>query len=347
MIREWYEQKVRAYEHGRWADEKNRKTLPFGWGLEYIGGRANEPDPRAFLNQFVDETLRTSDVWFGARGPEDFVFTPSREDRGEAGVLTFTSAIESAWPVNNTVHARFFPGHHCGPAVVVIAQWNAKWHEQVAVCRWLQRLGISALRMSLPYHDRRAIPDHPRGDNLVAPNIGLTLQANRQAVCDVRACLRWLQARGYDKLGIVGTSIGSSLAFLALAHEPLLRASVHLHVSTYCGDVVANGLTTSNVWEPLRTKVTIEELRRYWSPISPFPYISKLDGTGKKVLAITADYDPTFWPELSDQFIAALRRDGIRSEVMHLPCGHYSLGEPPFSYIAGFRFGKFLFEALS
>jgi Prolyl oligopeptidase family len=347
MISEWYEQKVRAYEHGRWADEKNRKTLPFGWGLEHIGGRANEPDPRGFLNQFVEETLRTSDAWFGAQSPGDFQFTPSKGARGESGVLTFTSAIESPWPVNNTVHARFFPGHNTGPAVVVIAQWNAKWHEQVAVCRWLQKLGISSLRMSLPYHDRRAIPDHPRGDHLVAPNIGLTLQSNRQAVCDVRACLKWLASRGYDKLGIVGTSIGSSLAFLALAHEPLLRASVHLHVSTYCGDVVANGLTTSNVWEPLRTKVTMEELRRYWSPISPFPYISKLDGTGKKVLAITADFDPTFWPELSNQFIAALRREGVQSEVMHLPCGHYSLGEPPFSYIAGYRFGSFLFNALA
>jgi len=347
MLREWYEQKLRAYEHGRWADEKNRRTLPFAWGLEHIGGRPNEPDPRAFLNHFVADTIRTSDAWFGAESTGDFQFTPSRETPGETGVLTFTSPIESPWRENNTVHARFFPGHNSGPAVVVLTQWNAKWHEQVAVCRWLQKLGISALRMSLPYHDRRAIPGHPRGDHLVAPNIGLTLQSNRQAVCDVRACVRWLESRGYDKLGIVGTSIGSSLAFLALAHEPKLRAGVHLHVSTYFGDVVANGLTTSNVWESLRPQVTLEELRHFWSPISPFPYISRLDGTRKRLLAVTADYDPTFLPELSDQFIAALQRDGIRCESLYLPCGHYSLGEPPFSYIAGYRFGSFLFQALS
>ena len=74
---------------------------------------------------------------------------------------------------------------------------------------------------------------------------------------------------------------------------------------------------------------------------------SKLDGTGKRLLAITADFDPTFWPELSEQFIAAVQRDGVRCESMHLPCGHYSLGEPPFSYIAGFRFGSFLMDALA
>lgn len=346
MLREWFEQKIRAYEHGRWADEKNRRTLPFAWGLEHIGGRANEPEPREFLNQFVERTLVTSDAWFGAESPGDFRFTPSREACGESGVLTFTSAIESPWPVNNVVHARFFPAHHCGPAVVVLAQWNAKWHEQVAVCRWLQKIGISALRISLPYHDRRAIPDHPRGDHLVGPNIGLTLQASRQAVCDVRGCLLWLDSCGYDKLGIVGTSIGSSLSCITLAHEPRLRVGVHLHVSTYFGDVVANGLTTANVWEPLRTKVTLEELRRYWSPISPFPYISKLASGRKKVFAVIADYDPTFWPELSNEFIDALRRGGVSCEALHLPCGHYSLGESPFSYIAGYRFGRFLFENL-
>ena len=347
MLRTWYEGKIRAYEHRRWSDEKNRRNLPFAWGLEHIGGRANEPDPRGFLNEFVERTLRTSEDWFACEPRADYRFTPAREDRGESGILTFTSAIESPWPANNLVHARFFPAHRVGPAVAVLAQWNAKWHEQIAVCRWLQKLGISALRVSLPYHDRRAIPDHPRADHLVAPNIGLTLQANRQAVCDVRACLRWLESRGYDKLGIVGTSIGSALAFITLAHEAKLRASVHLHVSTYFGDVVANGLTTSNVWEALRTNVSFEELRRFWSPISPYPYIHKLDGSGKKLLAITADYDPTFWPELSNQFIRAVQRDGIRCESLHLPCGHYSLGEPPFSYIAGYRLGRFLFEVLS
>ena len=80
------------------------------------------------------------------------------------GVLTFSSAIESPWPENNRVYARFFPAKTTGPAVVVLAQWNAKWEEQVSVCRWLNRLGITALRLSLLYHDRRAVPGHPRAD---------------------------------------------------------------------------------------------------------------------------------------------------------------------------------------
>lgn len=347
MFATWFEQQIRRYEHRRWAQEKNRAILPFAWGLEHIGGNSAESNPREFLDWFVTKTIATSDEWFAASPRSEFRFTPSHEVPGESGVLRFISAIESPWVENNLVHARFFPARQSGPATVVLAQWNAKWHEQVSVCRWLQWLGISALRLSLPYHDRRAIPDHPRGDYLVGPNIGLTMQANRQAVCDARACLSWLKSQGYGKLGIVGTSVGSSIAFVTLAHEPKLRVGSFLHVSTYFGDVVASGLTTSNVWESMRGQVSAGEIRHYWSPISPFPYISRLQGTGKKILAVTADYDPTFWPELSDEFLAALHSNGVPFESLHLPCGHYSLGEPPFSYIAGFRFGKFMFRALS
>jgi Prolyl oligopeptidase family len=334
----WLEQTIRRYEHMRWAQEANRRTLPFAWGLEHIGGPANGSDPRAYLDQFVENALAKSDEWFAATPAQDYALADN--------VLTFTSELASPWPENNRVHGQLFRAKHSGPAVVVLAQWNARWEEQQDVCRWLNRLGITAIKMSLPYHDRRAIPGHPRGDNLVGPNIGLTLQANRQAVLDVRRTLRWLEQQGYDRLGILGTSIGSSIAFITMCHEPSLRGGAFLHVSRYFGDVVANGMTTMNVWESLQTKLSQEDLSRYWSPISPYPYIFKLHGKVKKILAITGRYDPTFWPEFTNQFLSAVRSDGIQFENMSLPCGHYSMGVAPFKYAVGFRFGTFLFQAL-
>ena len=335
----WLERKIRRYEHMRWAQEPNRRTLPFTWGLEHIGGRATEADPRAFLDRFVEETLAHSDEWYASTPAEDYSLADN--------VLTFTSAIASPWPENNRVYGQFFPARLSGPAVVVLAQWNARWEEQQDVCRWLNRLGITAVKMSLPYHDRRAIPGHPRGDHLVGPNIGLTMQANRQAVLDVRRTLHWLGQRGYQNLGILGTSIGSSIAFITMCHEPALEAGAFLHAATFFGDVVSNGLTTMNVWESLQAKVSHEELHNYWAPISPYPYLSKLHGSGKKILAITASYDPTFWPEFTNEFLANIRRDGVQFENMSLPCGHYSLGVAPFKWVAGYRFGTFLSEALA
>ncbi len=335
----WLEQKIRRYEHMRWAQEPNRRVLPFTWGLEYIGGSPSEADPRGFLDRFVDDTLANSDEWYAA--------TPANDYALDGNVLTFTSQIASPWPDNNRVYGQLFRARQTGPAVVVLAQWNARWEEQQDICRWLKRLGITAVKMSLPYHDRRAIPGHPRGDHLVGPNIGLTLQANRQAVLDVRRTLRWLELQGYDRLGILGTSIGSSIGFVTMCHEPALRAGAFLHVATYYGDVVANGLTTLNVWESLQTKVSKEDIRRYWSPISPFPYMPKLGGTGKKILAISGRYDPTFWPEFTNAFLREVRRDGLQIETLSLPCGHYSLGAAPFKYVVGLRLGMFLFQSLA
>jgi len=335
----WLEQSIRRYEHRRWTADDNRRVFPFAWGLEHIGGRAGDPDPRAFLNRWVDKTLAASDEWFATAPADDY--------RLQDGVLTFTSQICSPWPENNLVHARFFPAKKSGPAVVVLPNWNAKWDGQANLCRWLNFLGITALRLSLPYHDRRMVPGHERADQLVGTNIGLTLAANRQAVTDVRRCLRWLEQQGYTRLGLLGTSIGSSIGYITMSHEPAVRAAVFLHVSSYFADVVRTGMTTMHVWEGLRAKVSADELRRYWSPISPFPYVEQGRGAGRKYLMISGRYDPTFWFEFSQQMLGTLRGNGIDHEAVVLPCGHYSLELAPFSYVAGYRLGAFFLEHLT
>jgi len=344
----WIEQKVHRYEEMRFAQEPNRRTPPFGWGLEHIGGDAADTNPRAFFDRYVADAVARSDEWYAVTPADDYALAN--------GVLTFTSAVESPWPANNRVYAQLFDAPRAnsksrpggGPAVVVLAQWNSRWEEQQQVCRWLNRLGITAIKMSLPYHDRRTIPGRPRADHLVGPNIGLTMQAGRQAVLDVRRTVRWLEQQGYGPLGVLGTSIGSAIGFITMCHEPALRAGAFLHASTYFGDVVANGLTTKNVWEPMAAAgITRSDLRHFWSPISPFPYISKLNALGSKMLLITGRYDPTFWPEFTEALVEKLRHEHVKFERLSLPCGHYSMGVAPFSYIAGFRFGKFLQRALA
>jgi hypothetical protein len=343
----WLEQKIRQYEHRRWTTDNNRRVRPFAWGLEHLGGNTADPEPREFLGHWVLDTLAHSQEWFQTNPAHDYALdAPENGGHGDR-VLTFTSAITSPWPENNRVHARFFAASNSGPAVVVMPQWNAKWDVQVKICQWLNRWGISALRLSMPYHDRRMIPGHERADHLVGPNIGLTLEANRQAVLDVRRCLQWLACQGYGKLGLVGTSIGSAVGFITMAHEPLVSAGAFLHVSTYFADVVRTGMNTAHVWEGLRTSVSADELRHFWSPISPFPYVSRMRGSSQKMLMVSARYDPTFLPEFSEEMIREVRTMGMETEVLLLPCGHYSLELAPFSYAAALRMGSFLFRNLT
>ena len=335
----WLEQKVRRYEVRRWTTDNNRKVRPFAWGLEHIGGHADDPEPRRFLHGWAQRSIENSSEWYAAAPAHDYQL--DREN-----VLTFTSSVRSPWPENNTVHAQYFPARRAGPAVVVLPNWNAKWRGQRRLCQWLQLLGITVLRMSMPYHDRRMASGHERADQLVGTNIGLTLQANQQAVRDARQCLRWLEQQGYTRLGILGTSIGSSIGYIAMVHDPAVRASGFFHVSTYFADVVKAGMTTRHVWEGLRDGVKEEEVREFWAPISPMPYVERGMGAGKNCFLVYGKYDPTFLPEFTADMLAALRKNGCEPQTLELHCGHYSLDLPPFSYVAGMRMGAFLVQAL-
>jgi hypothetical protein len=345
----WFERRIRRYEHRRWTTDDNRLVQPFHWGLEHIGGSPAEPNPGAFVRQYAHKAIESSRDWFAA--------TPAPDYRLDTqNVLTFSSSIESPWRENNTVHAQLFRAKSIasrsqvkknGPAVLVLPNWNAKWHGQNGLCRWIQRLGITALKMSMPYHDRRMAPGHERADQICGPNIGLTLQANRQAVQDARRCLHWLEQQGYTKLGILGTSIGSSVGYITLVHDDRVRAGGFFHVSTYYADVVSQGMTTNHVWEGLRNHVTVEELRDYWAPISPMPFVERGMGAGRNCFLVYGRYDPTMLPELTRQMLDSLRRHGAEPRTLELACGHYSLELAPFSYIAGYRMLSFFLESLA
>jgi prolyl oligopeptidase family protein len=240
---------------------------------------------------------------------EWYATTPASDYRlDEENVLTFTSSIESPW---------------------------------------LQRLGISALKMSLPYHNRRMAKGHERADQLVGSNIGLTLQANRQAVQDARRCLRWLEQQGYTRIGILGTSIGSSVGYITLVHDESVHAGGFFHVSTYFADVVSQGMTTNHVWESLRAHVTVDALRGYWAPISPMPFVELGMGANRNTFMVYGKYDPTFLPELTAEMVDALHEHGANPLTLELPCGHYSLELRPFSYLAGYRMLTYLRSALA
>ncbi|PYU66265.1 MAG: hypothetical protein DMG49_22545 [Acidobacteria bacterium] len=347
----WFERKIRRYEHRRWTTDDNRRVQPFQWGLEHIGGSPVEPNPSAFVREYARKAIESSGEWYATPPALDYRLDVGRFATAHEKdyVLTFTSSIESPWPENNTVHAQLFPARKAGPgpAVLLLPNWNAKWHGQNGLCHWIQRLGITVLKMSMPYHDRRMAKGHERADQICGPNIGLTLQANRQAVQDARRCLHWLEQQGHRKIGILGTSIGSSVGYITLVHDERVRAGGFFHVSTYFADVISQGMTTNHVWEGLRHHVSVNELREYWAPISPMPYVERGMSAGRNMFMVYGKYDPTMLPELTRQMLDSLRRHGADTRTLELPCGHYSLELFPFSYIAGYRMLTFFIESLA
>ena len=334
--------------YARWIDlwerklatrDTNRVVRDFEWGAEWLLGGSSNGDAPARLLQFVQNAAADSDRFFSYETPKDFHL--------KNGSLTFTSPSRTPYPENNRVHAAFFPARgERRRAVVVLPQWNSDEGGHLGLCRLLNRFGITALRMSLAYHDRRMPPELERADYHVSSNIGRTIHANRQSVVDARSCLDWLQDQGYERLAILGTSLGSCVAFICAAHDARIRAGVFNHVSMYFSDVVWTGLSTQNVRKGLENNISQDELRSYWSVISPAIYLDRLPGRDLKSLLVWARYDSTFLPVYSQQVIDYFVKHRLAHEVVTLPCAHYTTGQLPFKLLDGFAMCRFLAKNL-
>jgi dienelactone hydrolase len=322
-----------------------RVVRPFEWGLDWLpaNGRPREAVPLDVVRAWVDDVMADTDRFFTPPPTTGYVFTPAPADRaakGEAGTLTFPSALETPHATNNVVHARFYPARDRRRAVVVMPQWNSDAGGHIGLSQLLARLGISALRLSKPYHDARMPAELTRADYIVSANVVRTVQVCRQAVLDARRALWWLRDQGYERLGLLGTSLGSCLSMLTAAHEPLVRAQALNHVSPFFADVVWRGVSTSHVRAGLDGHIDLETLRELWRPISPWSYLER--ARGKKTLLVYAKYDLTFPVDLSRQLIDEFHRRGVPTEVATLPCGHYSTGEAPFKFLDAFYLARFL-----
>jgi dienelactone hydrolase len=347
-----------AWERRLASVTKDRVVRPFDWGLEWLPPNGHRPDapPAQVVGDWVSAVMADTDAFFTPPPTTDYALQAA----SDGDVLTFPSALATPHDANNTVYCRYFPARARGStthrpaqgssrasraAVLVMPQWNADADGHVGLCRLLAWNGLSALRLSLPYHDRRMPPELGRADYIVSANIARTLQVCRQAVLDARRAIAWLAMQGYDRIGILGTSLGSCLALLTTAHEPLITAEALNHISPHFADVVWRGLSTRHVREGLDGHIELDLLRALWKPISPRWYLDRL--RNRQTLLVYARYDLTFPVDLSEDLVRAFRDMQVPHEVAVLRCGHYSTGKAPFKFVDGWILTTFLKKALA
>ncbi len=362
-----YAQWMYDWEHQLTSVDNNRVVRPLEWGIDWARDwpcRNGTPpgqavaDPAKFLVDFNRRIVANSDEFFSYRTPTDFrletrevkVFSTrevpdlkleAKVKGTSAEFLRFTAPVKTPYPENNLVNARWFPARG-RRALVLLPHWNADAIAYVSLCKLLNMLGISVLRLTMPYHDIRMPAEISRADYAVSANIGRTLDAVRQGVVDVRCCLDWLEQQGYNNLGIVGTSLGSCYAFIAAAHEPRIKVAAFNHASTYVADVVWHGQSTRHIRQGIESQTDLETLRQSWLAVSPMAYFDKFSRWPRKSLIIYAKYDLTFLPELSRNVVEEFERHGLDYKLVVLPCGHYTMGETPFKYMDGWHLASFL-----
>src|SRR5215470_7950753 len=151
MIRDRYKRWMLDWENRLAFRATNRVVRPFEWGLEWTrqwpsAARMpqNGPPAHQYLSALNQAILESSDEFFRYERPRDFKL--------HGDILPVTPPSETPHPLNNLAHARWFPAAGSKKAVVVLPHWNASASQHVGLCRGIRRLGISALRISLPYH---------------------------------------------------------------------------------------------------------------------------------------------------------------------------------------------------
>src|SRR5262249_37328520 len=149
---------------------RDRVVRPFEWGLDWLppnGHDAPHP-PVETLRAWVAEVMADTGAFFTP--PPTTEYHEETSTDGET-LVTFPSALRTPHAANNLVSCRFFPAARRTPAaVLVLPQWNSDAGGHVGLCRLLSWNGLSALRLSLPYHDRRMPPELTRADYIVSSN---------------------------------------------------------------------------------------------------------------------------------------------------------------------------------
>lgn len=327
----WYTRWMHRWERRLTLRDRDRRILPFDWGFEWIdSGETRSPDElRAYCRQMVEQS-------------HSFFQPPPQTDFAVEGTgLTFSSPTPGPITENNLARCRLFPADGQN-AVIVVPQWNADGASHLSLCRILQRLGLTAIRLTLPYHEQRRPQGMRRADYMVSPNLGRTLHATRQAVLEVRQIVQWLKQKGHRKIGIMGTSIGSCVSYLAFVHDPDINTGVFNHVSSYFADVVWTGLSTRYVRWGLEGFIKRDLLREIWAPLSPAYFIRLLESNPKPHLLMTATHDLTFIPELSEKVFTSYRQLSLPVDRVDLPCGHYTTGRFPYKYLVGWHTCRYL-----
>jgi Alpha/beta hydrolase domain containing 18 len=281
--------------------------------------------------------------------------------------LRFTSPVGTPYPENDTVNARWYEAGSRGQssgsgeerrpkqAMIVMPQWNADAFSHNVLCEMFNRFGISCLRLSKPYHDVRRPAELERSDYAVSANVGRTIAACRQAVVDIRSCVDWLAAQGYEQIGVLGTSLGSAYGFIAAAMDPRLRVCAFNHASTQFGDVVWTGQSTRHVKAAFEhAGLTQDDARAMFAGVSPMSFMEEYAATGaargeddkaRRTLVVYAPYDLTFVVKYSLEVLKNFDQHGVDYVAKVLPCGHYTTGETPYKFLDGWYLGSFVWSA--
>jgi dienelactone hydrolase len=235
--------------------------------------------------------------------------------------VQFPSPVESATPENNTVYAEYYRPSCAGPIPGVIVLDITAGDQSLSryLSLFLAQKKIAALFVQMAYYG----PRRPPGSKLrlLSPDLSHTLAAVRQTVLDLRVAAAWLEARpeiDKNRLGIMGTSLGSFMAALTAEMEPKLgRVAVLLGGGGFVDAYYDHPKAASyrKIYEALGG--TKEKLTRILAPVDPLTCAANLKD--HKLLILAGKRDSIVPPKMAE----ALWQASGRQKIVWYDCDHY------------------------
>lgn len=140
--------------------------------------------------------------------------------------LRFPSPVVTEYAENNTVHAEYYRPKGAGPfpGVILLGILGGDQKLERTQAALLAQKKIATLFVQMAYYG----PRRPVGKKvrLLTPDVKHTMAAVRQSVMDIRCAVAWLGAQPEvekEKLGLMGTSLGSLVGSVTAAQEPRIK----------------------------------------------------------------------------------------------------------------------------
>lgn len=277
-----------------------------------------------------------------------FYQAPEVKIRLKNGLLKFDSPVKSPHKKNNKTYAQYFKSPRpTQSAVIILGHWNSdkKSYNQLAN---LYRLGgISAIRLSLPYHDERRPATMPIATGMLSADLNQTIQSMQQATIEAKILVSWLQSKGYENIGIIGASLGSSVALLAAAHDERIKAAVLYLSAADTPELIWQSTATAHLRQSFGPDFSIEDLRKAWSCINPANYLHQLARKDFAVHVAWGRYDEVCPVHLTQRMLREFRKLKVPVSDVRYPCGHNTLALAPFIHVAGLRGLAFMRKCLN
>lgn len=239
--------------------------------------------------------------------------------------VSFPSALLSGFEENDQVRADYYlPTERIGraPVMILLHFWGAT--DQRIERRMAEQFafqGVASLVIQLPYHLNRAPAGTRSGELAITPDPDALVDTMRQSLADVQRGLDWVASRpelNPERVGIVGTSLGSIVGALAFAVDERFQ-----HGAFVLGGIdLAEILWTSSIVVEVRDQLrragwTEERLRERLVSVDPGTYFTGAET--RPTLVVAARFDTVIPPVNADKLIEALGDP----QVVWLDTGHY------------------------